>query len=89
MSDTRSPGQVAYEAYYENRDPWAYVAFRHLPPERQRAWDAAAQAVQRDAVRYVQAVIRHWNEFGPGHGFARHMNALETWLEAHRQEHRP
>jgi hypothetical protein len=44
MADT-TPGQVAYEAFCESRDPWAYTAFQHLPVAQQRDWETAAQAV--------------------------------------------
>lgn len=46
MSDTRSPGQLCYEAYQAAYDcfiwtlPWA-----QLQPHFRRVWDAAAQAV--------------------------------------------
>lgn len=45
MPDTRTPGQICYEAYCESRDPWAYTAFRLLTPAGKRHWEAAAQAV--------------------------------------------
>jgi hypothetical protein len=45
MNDTPTPGQRAYEAFCESRDPWAYTAFRHLPAAQQRDWEAVAQAV--------------------------------------------
>jgi GAF domain-containing protein len=40
-----TPGQVAYAAYCETRDPWWHPDFAHLPPEAQQCWEAAAQAV--------------------------------------------
>jgi len=46
MSDTPTPGQIAYEAYCATLDhTWTKPAWRHLAPEIHRAWDAAAQAV--------------------------------------------
>jgi len=49
MSDTRTPGQIAYEAAWKvheelypkaHRTPW-----RQLHPAHKRGWEAAAQAV--------------------------------------------
>jgi hypothetical protein len=40
-----TPGQVAYAAYCETRDPWWHPDFTLLPPEAQHCWEALAQAV--------------------------------------------
>ena len=45
MPNTPTPGQVAYAAYCETRDPWWHPDFTLLPPEAQHCWEVAAQAV--------------------------------------------
>jgi hypothetical protein len=45
MSDTRTPGQVAYEAYCHIWPSVDATPYLQLDAIAQRAWDAAAQAV--------------------------------------------
>jgi hypothetical protein len=59
MSDTPTPGQVAYAAYVAAFRPSVlrYVTALFRPPfgvEEQRAWDAAAQAVLEAFVSSAQ-----------------------------------
>ena len=85
MPDTPTPGHVARAAFWRflaPEDGDARVALESFDARSPAAWEAAAQAVQSDVRRYVRAVIRHWHACGPGDGFAEHMHALETWLEA-------
>ena len=80
-----TPGQVNYVAFKAALPDRAYSpapAWDTVSVVYQRAWEAAAQAVQSDVRRYVRAVIRHWHACGPGYGFAEPLHALETWLEA-------
>jgi ABC-type phosphate/phosphonate transport system substrate-binding protein len=46
-SETRTPGQIAYEAYHAAHDPamlWGTSGWPALPLMTRRAWEAAAQA---------------------------------------------
>jgi len=48
LSDTPTPGQLAYEAYnaaYDTEMVWGDHGWFALPIMTQRAWEAAAQAV--------------------------------------------
>ena len=46
MNDARSPGQVAYEAFWRTTGAdFNGVAWSMLPPLTQARWEAAAQAV--------------------------------------------
>jgi hypothetical protein len=49
MSETQTPGQIAYEAYWRAFAPQFGPTYMHpwgqVHPQNQAAWDAAAQAV--------------------------------------------
>jgi hypothetical protein len=45
MSDTPTPGQVAYAAFCTAADAWFPPPWRTLLPDSQAVWEAAAQAV--------------------------------------------
>ena len=84
MSEPRTPGQCAYEAWRTVLGaswlPRFDALWFVLTPVEKRAWEAAAQAVRAESLRQARAAVRHWNEFGPGDGFEETMHALETWL---------
>jgi hypothetical protein len=94
MSDTRTPGQICYEAFLGARYPQPstfrdiYIPWDDTFPEGQDAWEAAAQAVLTQAAHHARAVVAHWHEFGPEHGFEEQMRALETWLKTYEEGNR-
>jgi hypothetical protein len=67
MPDTRTPGQLCYDAYEAALPERAYfpaVAWREIHAERQRAFDAAAAAVR---LMYKDELAAAWQAgVGPG-----------------------
>jgi hypothetical protein len=80
MTDAPTPGQVAYAAYCETRDPWWHPDFTLLPPEAQHCWEVAAQAVL--TWKPAPAVVHRLRAGVPLCGFSR--EAPVHWPAGHR-----
>jgi hypothetical protein len=94
MTDTPTPGQIAYEVFLGARYPQPstfrdmYSPWEEIAIEAQYAWETAAQAVLAQTAHCARAIVAHWHEFGPEHGFEERVHVLETWLKAREEETR-
>jgi hypothetical protein len=59
MSDTPTPGQIAYETWWRSLNERAELDFAHQLPATKRAWEAAAQAVRS---AYKAEMVAAWQD---------------------------
>jgi hypothetical protein len=82
MPNNRTPGQIAYEAWWMafGDEPPLADAYAGLTPRAQQSWDAAAQAVLAPRLTDQAEKMHHLLAYLLDHATPEDLDTLHGWL---------